>query len=138
MLALAPFASAAAAGEMRFECPERYISQPAELTEIPQGWGHAVAVVQPQLPVSGGGMIHGAPTLYPPADLHGSEARTTRDGRREIRFPVDGESWAFCSYGQGGVVRLFRRVDDGAVRECVLRTRRGQSDAALAVKFVCK
>jgi hypothetical protein len=138
MLALAPFTSVAVAGESQFRCPERYVSQPTELAEAPQGWARAMGVVQAQLPVSGGGMVHGAPTLYPPAELHGSEGKATRDGWRDTRFPVEGESWAFCSYGHGGIIRLFRRVDDGAVRECMLRTRRAQSAAALAVQFVCK
>lgn len=83
-------------------------------------------------------MVHGAPRLDPPAELHGSEARATRDGWRETRFPVEGESWAFCAYGQGGVIRLFRRVDDEGVRECVLRTRQARSAAAPAVEFVCR
>lgn len=137
MLALAPVASGAI-GESRFQCPERYVSQPAELAEVPQGWPHAVAVVQPQLPVSGGGMVHGAPRLYPPAELHGNGGKATRGGWSETRFPVEGESWAFCSYGQGGIIRLFRRVDEGAVRECVLRTRRTRSDALLVAEFVCQ
>jgi hypothetical protein len=135
MLGLASSASVAAAGESRFQCPERYVNEPTELAGAPHGW---TSVVQPRLPVSGGGMVHGAPTLDPPAELHGSEGRTTSDGWSKIRFPVEGESWAFCSYGQGGAVRLFHRVDDGAARECVLRTRRARSAAAPAVEFVCK
>lgn len=138
MLALAHFASAAAAAELRFQCPERYVSQPTELAEVPQGWLRSMAIVQPQLPVSGGGMVHGSPKQYPPAELRGSDDTSTRDGRRETRFPVEGESWVFCSYGHGGEIRLFRRVDGVHVRECVIRTRKTASAAAFAVEFICK
>ena len=138
VLGLAPFTCAAVAGEFRFQCPDRYVSQPTELVEVPQGWARAKTIVQPQLLISSGGMVRGAPTLYPPAELHGSEGKTSKGGWGETRFPVEGESWVFCSYGQGGAIRLFRRVDDGAVRECALRTRRARSAVALAVEFVCK
>jgi hypothetical protein len=138
MLALGAIACAVEAVEPRFQCPERYVSQPARLAEVPDGWTGAMAIVQPQLLVSGGGMVRGAPALYPPVELHGSEGKKTRDGWSETRFPVEGESWAFCSYGHDGDIRLFRRVDGDAVRECVLRTRRTRSVTAPAVEFVCK
>lgn len=138
VLGLTPFISVAVAGELRFQCPERYVSQPTELAEVPQGWARAKTIVQPQLLISSGGMVHGAPNLYPPAELRGSPGTMAMDGWRETRFPVEGESWAFCSYGHSGDVRLFRRVDDGTVRECALRVRRTRAAAALAVEFVCK
>jgi len=137
-LALAPLATVAAPTELRFRCPERYGSQAAELAELPQGWQPSMATVRPHLLISGGGMVRGSPRLYPPAELRGSEGKTSNGGWSETRFPVQGESWAFCDYGQGGEIRLFRRVDGVGVRDCVIRTRQRASAPAPTVEIVCR
>jgi hypothetical protein len=82
-------------------------------------------------------MVNGSPKLYPPAELHGNEGKTAK-GWSETRYPVEGESWAFCGYGQGGEVQLFRRVDGVGVRECVIRTRERKPPLSLAVEVVCR
>jgi len=117
-LTLAPIAFAA---EVNFQCPARY---PDQLAKLPPGqkWDGAVATVSSGLLLSGGGMITGSPTDDPPAELRGSD-----EGAYATRYPVGpqpGEarpvqSWLFCSYGQGGEVRLFRRVSEH-VSSCVV------------------
>lgn len=137
MLALGSGAAMAAPAELRFQCPERYGSQPVELTEVPAGWQRTMVTVQPQLLVSGGGMVQGSPKLYPPMELRGSEGKMTKGGWRETRYPVEGESWVFCEYGQGGVIQLFRRVDEPGVHECVIRTRDKKPPESFTVEIVC-
>jgi len=130
--------SAAVGEEMRFQCPERYLTKVAELAEKPPGWHDAVAAVRPQLPVSGGGVVGGSPRLYPPAELHGSTV-TGKGGQAETRYPVgpEGESWAFCEYGQGGEIHLYRRVDGQGRRECIVKSSPSRPPALLKVEVVC-
>jgi hypothetical protein len=135
--ALALFPTFAPGGELRLQCPERYLSRVAELTEVPREWPGAIAQVSPGLLISGGGMIGASPKLYPPADLRGSEVRT-KGGWSETRYPVAGESWIYCAYGQGGEIQLFRRVDGTGVRECAVRTLRPRAPASPVVEIVCK
>jgi hypothetical protein len=137
--AIALFPVVAHGGELRFQCPERYLSRVTELAEVPQGWKGAMAAVQPNLLIAGGGMVGASPKLYPPADLRGSDVKT-KDGWSETRYPVgpDGESWVYCAYGQGGEIQVFRRVDGTGVRECAVRTLRPKSPASAVVEIVCK
>lgn len=136
-IALSP--KLAAGAELRFQCPERYLSRVAELADVPQGWKGAMAAVQPNLLISGGGMVGASPKLYPPADLRGSDVKT-KGGWSETRYPVGpvGESWVYCAYGQGGEIQLFRRVDGTGVRECAVRTLRPKTPASTKVEIVCK
>lgn len=136
IIAVVLYPSATAAG-LDFQCPERYLSRPAQLAEAPPGWQDAVATVRPELRLSGGGIVGGPATLYPPAELHG-ETVEKKGGRSETRYPVGGETWAFCTYGEGGEVQLFRRVDGAGVRECVVKTTKPRPAAAFQVGVACR
>ena len=139
ILAAIAFAPPVAGAELRFQCPERYLSRPADLAEVPQGWQGAVATVQPELLVSGGGVVGGPPKLHPPAELHGNTVRIT-GGWSETRYPVgqDGQSWAFCAYGRGGEVQLYRRVDGQGRSTCAVRSSLPKSVQALKVEIACR
>jgi len=139
IIAAAALASLATAEEVRFTCPDRYLTKVGELAEKPSGWRDAVATVRPALPLSGGGVVGGPPTLYPPAELHGNTI-TGKGGRMETRYPVgpDGESWAFCEYGRGGDIQLYRRVDGQGRRECIVKSSQRQPPDPLKVEVICR
>lgn len=82
-------------------------------------------------------MVGGPPKLYPPTELHGSDVKA-KGGWSENRYPIGGESWVYCAYGQGGEIQLFRRADGDGKRECVVRTLRPKSPASPVVEVVCK
>lgn len=134
VVALSP---AAVGASLQFQCPERYLSKPAELSEMPRGWRGAVAQVTPGLLLSGGGMIGGSLQLQPPPELRGSDM-PTKHGWDETRYPVLGESWAYCAYGQGSEIRLFRRVDTAGIRECSIRWSQPKPSTALKVEVTCR
>jgi hypothetical protein len=137
LAALAIFPIAALGAELQLQCPERHLSKPFELAEVAKGWSGAVTQVLPGARLSGGGMVGGSLKLQPPADLRGNDL-PTRSGWSETRYPVDGESWAYCSYGQGGEIRLYRRVDAPGVHECSVRSLQPKAPAALKVEVTCK
>jgi hypothetical protein len=128
---------AAFAIDLHFQCPERYPSMPVDLAEVPKGWTAVAAQVMPGALLSGGGMIGASPKLQPPADLRGNDT-PAKGGWEETRYPVSGESWAYCSYGQGGEIRLYRRVDGGGARECSVQFSPSKPLAALKVKVTCR
>lgn len=122
---------------LRFQCPETYPTKPAAIVETPSAWTRTTAQVSPGLRLSGGGLIGGPLDLQPPAELRGSDAPAP-GGWLETRYPAIGETWAFCSYGQGGEIRLFRRVDSVGVRECVMRSLERRVPARTQVEVICK
>jgi len=138
-IAAVALSSVAAAEEMRFQCPDRYLTKIVELAEKPLGWRDTVATVRPELSLSGGGVVGGPPKLYPPAELHGNTI-TSQGGRAETRYPVgpEGESWAFCAYGRGGEIQLYRRVDGQGRRECIVKSSQPKPPDALKVEVVCR
>lgn len=138
-IAAVALSSVAAAEEIRFQCPDRYLTKVVELVEKPAAWRDAVATVRPEIPLSGGGVVGGSPKLYPPAELHGNTI-TSKGGRTETRYPVgpDGESWAYCAYGQGGEIQLYRRVDGQGRRECIVKSSQPKPPDALKVEVVCR
>jgi hypothetical protein len=133
------FPAIAAGAELRFACPKHYLTQVTELPEVPLAWPGAVATVRPGLLISGGGVVGGPAKLYPPAELAGADIKTGR-GWREARYPLgpDDESWAYCAYGQGGEIQLFRRVDGQGRRECTVRQSQRKPTDSLQVEIVCK
>ena len=125
-------------GELHFQCPERYLSQVAELAEVPQAWPGAIATVRPEQLISGGGMVGGPAKRYPPAELRGRDVKTQGRVWSETRYPIGGESWVYCAYGQGGEIQLFRRVDGDGRRACAVRTWRPKAPTSPVVDVVCK
>ena len=138
VVAAALLPAAAAGAELHFQCPERYLNRPVELLELPSGWRGAAAV-RPELLVSGGGVIGGPLKLSPPAELRGEDVKS-HDGWSATRYPVgrDGETWAYCAYGQGGEIQLFRRVDGQGRNECIVRSIQPKSPASMRVEIACK
>lgn len=138
MIAAIALSVPASGEELRFQCPERYLTRVTELIEVPPEWRGAVAAIRPELPLSGGGVVGGSPRLYPPAELHGDTL--ARNGRAETRYPVDaeGETWAYCAYGRGGEVQLSRRVDGQERRECTVISSNAKSSRSPQVEITCR
>lgn len=136
-VALPPVAAIGA--ELRFQCPERYLNRVVDLNEVPLGWQGAVATVRPELRVSGGGVVGGPPRLYPPAELHGDTVKA-KGGWTETRYPLgpDSESWAYCAYGEGGEIQLYRRVDGQGRRMCAVRSSPGNPSRPLQIEIACR
>lgn len=116
------------------QCPDRYPAQDIELP-APHRWTGRV---------DGGARLIGAGALVgmpeEKGELRGQD-RKTKDGY-EIRYAGLNEfqeplqKWVFCSYGQGGEVRLFRRMPDDT-DECLVKYKRNREPAVPTVTIAC-
>lgn len=119
----------------QIHCPDTYPSGDT-MFDRPAGWSSGV--VLGKQPLNSAGMLAGPVRLR--GDLRGEERKV--DSGHEIRYRFDRvqrppEKWVQCSYGDGGAIRLVKRVRDDTT-ECILTVKRSAQPGIPKITVTCQ
>lgn len=119
----------------QIRCPDTYPSNDTVIAR-PAKWNSAV--VLGNQPLISAGMLTGPIEIR--GDLRGQEKKI--DNGHEIRYRFDRiqhppEKWVQCSYGDGGAIRLVKRVRDDTT-ECILTLTRAALPGVPKITVICE
>lgn len=127
------------AAEQRITCPTRLEPDAVHPRNPPSGW--ELYMSRPVY-LTEGGMLHGPPDesayLVPDRSTHRkAENHVLESQHWSFDVPHGYTMWAFCGYGHGATLKLFKKVSESAT-ECTLSSKAKDERTKESIDFSCR